>query len=237
LKGERSKLWVVRRLVTLIVVGLLCSSAEAYVWEFVEVELSLRPDGKATVVYKVAIRPTGRALHGFYFEGYTGKCHFDRKRCYAVDARSRRYELEIKKVAGRKLDVLLAGGAAVRAGRVIYVLTFGTDLGASGHLERTTSTQHGKLTVLHWAPVQWDAPLGHYTLTIHWPIEVGTDGIWEAANPAGELFGKDRLRWVLVEHAEESAAEIHAAVVAAVNAFRAAAPQKDDMTLVAIKAL
>ena len=66
-------------------------------------------------------------------------------------------------------------------------------------------------------------------------IVIGTDGIWEASNPEREQFGKDRLRQVVAASAERSAAEIHAAVVAAVHAFRGSAPQTDDITLVVIK--
>ncbi len=68
-------------------------------------------------------------------------------------------------------------------------------------------------------------------------IVVGTDGIWEAANPDHDMFGKDRLRDVIAANADRSAAEIHEAVVAAVHAFRGAEPQKDDITLVVIKAV
>jgi len=49
---------------------LLPATAWAVAWDFVETDLSLRPDGKATIVYKVAIDPQGMALHGFYFQGY-----------------------------------------------------------------------------------------------------------------------------------------------------------------------
>ncbi|MFZ2655258.1 MAG: hypothetical protein WAX69_10070 [Victivallales bacterium] len=54
---------------------LLVSTAVASMaidWEFAEVSLSPQPDGKATVVYQVAINPQGFSLHGFYFEGFTG---------------------------------------------------------------------------------------------------------------------------------------------------------------------
>ena len=68
-------------------------------------------------------------------------------------------------------------------------------------------------------------------------IAIGTDGIWEAHNPAGEMFGKDRLRKVLAASAGGTAADIYAAVVDAVEHFRGTAPQDDDVTLVAIKTL
>ena len=68
-------------------------------------------------------------------------------------------------------------------------------------------------------------------------IVIGTDGIWEATNAAGEMFGKGRLRKIIADRADDSAADIHTAVIDAVTDFRAGCPQEDDITLVVIKAL
>ncbi|MDP6542488.1 MAG: SpoIIE family protein phosphatase [Phycisphaerae bacterium] len=68
-------------------------------------------------------------------------------------------------------------------------------------------------------------------------VLVGTDGIWEARNTAGEMFGKDRLRKILSDSTDRSAAEIHDMTVETVRDFRQAHPQEDDVTLVVIKAL
>ena len=68
-------------------------------------------------------------------------------------------------------------------------------------------------------------------------ILIGTDGIWEAANPDRRMFGKDRLRDILRKNADRTAAQICEAVVRAVADFRGPAPQVDDITLVIIKAL
>ncbi len=68
-------------------------------------------------------------------------------------------------------------------------------------------------------------------------VAIGTDGIWEAANAAGDMFGKDRMREVLSASVEKSAAEIHTSVVAAVNEFLGSTHQQDDITLVIIKAM
>jgi sigma-B regulation protein RsbU (phosphoserine phosphatase) len=60
---------------------------------------------------------------------------------------------------------------------------------------------------------------------------IGTDGIWEAVSPGGEMFGKDRFKALIREHADENAATLVRTVNQAVTVFRATAPQRDDMTL------
>ena len=65
---------------------------------------------------------------------------------------------------------------------------------------------------------------------------IGTDGIWEAHNAADEMFGKQRLRDLIVSGANDTAEEIRNSIVAAVAAFRADHPQEDDITLVILKA-
>ncbi|WP_428558657.1 MAG: PP2C family protein-serine/threonine phosphatase [Solidesulfovibrio sp. DCME] len=71
-----------------------------------------------------------------------------------------------------------------------------------------------------------------------WPeaglLFLGTDGIWEARNRAGEMFGKERLREVLRRAARLPAQEVVAAVTEAVTAFRQGLPQEDDITMVVI---
>jgi sigma-B regulation protein RsbU (phosphoserine phosphatase) len=63
----------------------------------------------------------------------------------------------------------------------------------------------------------------------------GTDGIWEAENPEGELFGKKRLRRLLRAHHQRPPGEILRAVTDALGAFRRDAVQRDDITLVVVK--
>jgi serine phosphatase RsbU (regulator of sigma subunit) len=64
---------------------------------------------------------------------------------------------------------------------------------------------------------------------------IGTDGIWETRNPAGEHFGKGRLRQIIRESADKTAAEMIDAVVAALNEFRGRKNPDDDVTLVVVK--
>ena len=85
----------------------------------------------------------------------------------------------------------------------------------------------------HWQYEEYSAPL----LPAGAVIVLGTDGIWEARSPSGEMFGKDRLREVMRANAQRSADDISAAITTAVAAFRAGAAQEDDITLVVVKIL
>src|SRR5262245_1918687 len=60
-----------------------------------------------------------------------------------------------------------------------------------------------------------------------------TDGVTEAANDAGELFGEERLLQLLVEHRKGSASELREAILAAVADFSGGSFQ-DDVTLMAL---
>jgi len=68
-------------------------------------------------------------------------------------------------------------------------------------------------------------------------LVVGTDGIWECRNPAGEMYGKERLRAVVASNAGRRAQEIVQAALASVESFRGKAPRQDDLTLVVVKCL
>jgi sigma-B regulation protein RsbU (phosphoserine phosphatase) len=66
-------------------------------------------------------------------------------------------------------------------------------------------------------------------------IVIGTDGVWEARNEQGEMFGKQRLREIIHAAAEQPAEQISRAVTDAVAAFRGSCAQDDDITLVVVK--
>jgi sigma-B regulation protein RsbU (phosphoserine phosphatase) len=61
-----------------------------------------------------------------------------------------------------------------------------------------------------------------------------TDGITEAANDAGELFGEERLLRLLVEHRRQTASELLKTILGAVTDFSGGSFQ-DDVTLVALQ--
>ncbi|HEY1378179.1 MAG TPA: SpoIIE family protein phosphatase [Gemmataceae bacterium] len=66
-------------------------------------------------------------------------------------------------------------------------------------------------------------------------ILIGTDGVWEMPDAAGEAFGKDRLREAIREAAAGSAEEIAGAIRDRLAKFRGDAKQVDDVTFVVVK--
>jgi sigma-B regulation protein RsbU (phosphoserine phosphatase) len=64
---------------------------------------------------------------------------------------------------------------------------------------------------------------------------LGTDGVWEAANEAGEFFGMERLLDSIRAAAGGTAREIADAVRRDLDAFRGRRQHRDDVTLVVIK--
>ncbi len=66
-------------------------------------------------------------------------------------------------------------------------------------------------------------------------IFLGTDGIWEARNVEGEVFGKQRLQQVIHTNSRESARTIVLSILDAVQEFRGQGEQEDDLTLVITK--
>lgn len=66
-------------------------------------------------------------------------------------------------------------------------------------------------------------------------IAIGTDGIWEAFNTEGQMFGKERMCDIIRKHATASADDILNEVYAGLNNFMSGTRSEDDITLVIIK--
>ncbi len=64
---------------------------------------------------------------------------------------------------------------------------------------------------------------------------LSTDGLWETQNPAGSMFGKDRICEIIRQEANTSAREILDAIVLELEHFRQDLEPEDDITLVVIK--
>jgi sigma-B regulation protein RsbU (phosphoserine phosphatase) len=66
-------------------------------------------------------------------------------------------------------------------------------------------------------------------------ILIGTDGVWEMPNEAGEQFGKARLRDAIRAVASKPAEEIVGTILARLSDFRGDCRPTDDVTFVVIK--
>jgi phosphoserine phosphatase RsbU/P len=66
-------------------------------------------------------------------------------------------------------------------------------------------------------------------------LALGTDGIWEARDPEGRFFGKERFRDIIRRHAASSAQDMVTAVFDEIDHFCRGMPYQDDITLVVIK--
>jgi sigma-B regulation protein RsbU (phosphoserine phosphatase) len=62
-----------------------------------------------------------------------------------------------------------------------------------------------------------------------------TDGAIDTLNPAGDVFGEERLAELLRQHQDQPAEAIAAAIDAAVRTWAAGESQYDDFTLIVIK--
>ena len=66
-------------------------------------------------------------------------------------------------------------------------------------------------------------------------IALGTDGIWEACNKDGIMFGKERFREIIRRNARESAVNILDAVYDGLDRYTRGLKSDDDITLVVAK--
>jgi sigma-B regulation protein RsbU (phosphoserine phosphatase) len=66
-------------------------------------------------------------------------------------------------------------------------------------------------------------------------IFLSTDGIWEALNPQGDMFGKERICEIIRKNSSLPANDIIDLIIEALRKFQKDAPIEDDITLVVIK--
>ncbi len=140
----------------------------------VEIDLFIRPDGKADIFYSLDwYVPTGD-MSGFYFEGFGETPVFNYNMCFADLENNQRVPLEIIKINNNKYDIILADSRRF-SGQAIYFLNYGTEFLQSGFIGLTVSNEFGELFYFDWAPVQWDESLEHRTLRIILPVTVAPD--------------------------------------------------------------
>ena len=66
-------------------------------------------------------------------------------------------------------------------------------------------------------------------------IILGTDGIWEALNPQGEMFGKESLYRIVRENAQAGASMLLDGIIDHLNQFSDGVSLEDDVTLIVVK--
>ena len=66
-------------------------------------------------------------------------------------------------------------------------------------------------------------------------IAIGTDGIWEAVNKEGEMFGKDRFHNIIRSNSKAGASDILNSVFSELNRYTHGQKSEDDITLVIVK--
>ena len=114
---------------------------------------------------------------------------------------------------------------------------------SAGHAPMFFYRVDGQIEELHSSGI----PLGiiegtHYEMspvikfTVGDILLVGTDGIWEAENMDGEMFGTERVNKLLIQYADASADTIVEQLISELNSFRGKHSQDDDITLMVVKA-
>jgi sigma-B regulation protein RsbU (phosphoserine phosphatase) len=88
--------------------------------------------------------------------------------------------------------------------------------------------------VLGIRPAQ-DYALGRLALAPDDVLFLYTDGVTEAVDPTGELFGEERLVATVASHRGLNCQDLLAAVVREVTEFAETAPQADDITCLALR--
>jgi sigma-B regulation protein RsbU (phosphoserine phosphatase) len=66
-------------------------------------------------------------------------------------------------------------------------------------------------------------------------VLLSTDGIWEARNPEGMMFGRQAIYQIIRQNSHAGAAKIQNAIFAGLNRFQQGIGPADDITLVVIK--
>jgi len=66
-------------------------------------------------------------------------------------------------------------------------------------------------------------------------IVLGTDGIWEAQNPEGKMFGKEAIYRIIRENADAEANALLDVIIDSLDHFRDGFKLQDDVTLIVVK--
>ncbi len=139
---------------------------------FVETDVVLLPDGKAIVSYTVRydLLP-GKTMLAFTLEGFDRlNPVFDNDNSWVITDDNNSHGINIVDLGGGRYDVINSNEQRLGGKYLTYKFRFFADMAAAGYLDRTTSKDGINLVVFNWAPVQWDKPMDHYTVSINYPL-------------------------------------------------------------------
>jgi sigma-B regulation protein RsbU (phosphoserine phosphatase) len=68
-------------------------------------------------------------------------------------------------------------------------------------------------------------------------IIICTDGLWEAQNPRGDMFGKESIYEIIRANASASAKQLLDLIIEALDRFQEQHHRSDDITLVIVKVI
>ncbi len=139
---------------------------------FVETDVVLLPDGKAIVSYTVRYNLVpGKTMLAFTLEGFDRLDPvFDNDNSWVITDDNESHGIDMVNLGGGKYDVINSNEQRLGGKYLTYKFRFVADMAAAGYLDRTTSNDGVELTVFNWAPVQWDEPMDHYTVSINYPL-------------------------------------------------------------------
>ena len=155
-------------------------------------------------------------------------------------------DVDLGKAVASVNDELLRGGSDSLSVTIIIgdldLSTGAVAIICAGHEDPITVTKTGECRShrLDGGPpmglVQYPYPLERLDLSPGDMLVLVTDGITEAQNQGGELFGRARILNRLAEHAENATAMCEA-IRDSVRAFEAGSDPTDDLTVMALRYL
>lgn len=159
-------------LFVLLLSGVNVMASEVANLGFVETDVNLLPDGDAIVSYTVRYNIVpGKTMRSFTLAGFDRLTPiFDNENSWVITDDNKSYGININDLGGGNYKIVNANEQRLGGKHLTYKLRFVADMATAGYLARTTSNDGMKLRVFNWAPVQWDEPMDHYTVTINYPL-------------------------------------------------------------------
>jgi hypothetical protein len=144
--------------------------------ENVAVTIILHADGSGDVFYNLTYDVSAGELHGFYFEGMAVEPVFVREDCFALLESGSTVPLEIKKLAEKYYDVVLADERGF-SGTAEFHLHYLGDIAAAGSLRKATDSAGIEYYRFDWSPVQWATPVDERSVRVVLPVEVSGERV------------------------------------------------------------